>query len=400
MESDTEIPSLVHTHLHELSVEIGCRPTGSNNNRRAQQYIARVFEEAGLAVEQQTFNCLDWQPHRIELALAGEKLEAIINPFSPACDVTAGCVFAGSLEELQQANTHDRIVVLHDALTAEPLWPKNFKFFVVEEHQAIIRALEAGNPKAIIAMSHRDERPVPLIEDGDFKIPSVTVSAEMGRALLGNRESTVTLRIDSAVRESRSANVIGRREGRSAKKIVACAHFDTKPDTPGALDNASGVATILALAQIIKNQNVRAGLELIAFNGEDYYSAPGQVAYLDRYGSEIKRIALVVNVDGVGWKESKNSIAFFECPEQLRAEVAQIQRNCPNIVEVEPWPQGDHMIFAMQGVPSVAFSSAGAVMLVDSVIHTQNDTIELVSSESMAEVVRCVKNLVTQVSNA
>lgn len=397
METRREIASLIRAHLRELSVHIGARPTGSESNRRAQQHIARAFEEAGLEVEQQAFGCLDWQPGGIELTLAGERLEASTNPFSPPCDAAAGCVFAASLDELRQADIHDRIVVLHGALSAEPLWPKNFKFFVVEEHQAVIRALEAGNPKAVIAISHAAGRSAPLIEDGDFTIPSATAPAETGRALLANREATAALRIDSAARESQSANVIGRRAGRSGKKIVVCAHFDTKPGTPGALDNASGVAAVLALAQTLKARNTNADLEFVAFNGEDYYSAAGQVAYLDRYGGEISRIALVVNVDGVGWKESKNSIAFFECPAPLREEVERIRRNYPDIVEVEPWPQGDHMIFAMQGAPSIAFSSEGAAALVGSVIHTKEDTMDLVSGESAAGVVCCAGELIAQV---
>lgn len=66
--------------------------------------------------------------------------------------------------------------------------------------------------------------------------------------------------------------------GLTGKKVVIGSHYDTWFDTPGAIDNAAGVTALLALAEMLVPED--SCVELVAFNGEDYYSAPGQVLYL------------------------------------------------------------------------------------------------------------------------
>lgn len=91
-------------------------------------------------------------------------------------------------------------------------------------------------------VNHYDgSRPV-LLEDSDFVIPSVTVSRQDGLFMVENAGATAKLNIISERRESTGSNVIGRRRGNSDRKIVICAHYDTKPGTPGAMDNAAGIS--------------------------------------------------------------------------------------------------------------------------------------------------------------
>jgi aminopeptidase YwaD len=393
-----QLTACIKTHLQELCTQIGSRPVGSAKNQKAQLYLARRFADAGLEVEQQMFYCLDWQPQEIHLTLAGQALAAQINPFSPACNVTAPYVLAGNLDELAAQDFSGKIVVLHGDLSKEPLMPKNFTFYNPEEHQQIIRLLETKQPKAILAVSPKDSNPAPIIDDGDFHIPSATVPAATGKTLLEQQGHPLTLQIQSTNRLSAGANVIGRRNGNNAKKIVICAHYDTKPGTPGAIDNASGVAAVLTLTQLLKAAALKNDLELIAFNGEEYYSIPGQILYLQRYTSDFPRIVLVINIDGVGAKDQNTSVALFACPEQLEQQIAEIQANYPGIVRVEPWPQGDHLLFAMQGVPSVAFSSTGAQALLETIIHTAQDTVEGIAPEKIAETVFFMRDLITELS--
>jgi aminopeptidase YwaD len=105
-------------------------------------------------------------------------------------------------------------------------------------------------------------------------------------------------------------------------------------------------------------------------------------------------LLLCINVDGVGWREAGNTIAAFNLSEPLAQRVATLLAANPEFVQVEPWPQGDHMIFAMAGHPALALTSAGILTLVDHVIHTQADTVDIVSAASIAEVVRFLGILV------
>jgi aminopeptidase YwaD len=388
---DSAIATILQRHLQALAGAIGARQTGSEANRQAEDYIAGAMTAAGCSVERQGFACLDWEPLGVELRLGGEALPAAINPFSPSCQVVAPLVGAGNLAELAAADLAGNIAVLYGELSAEPLFPKHFPFFAVDEHVRIIAALERGQPAAVIAVSPYEEHPAPVIEDGDFALPSVTVPAAVGRRLLARLEAEAGLSIRSVVRPATGANVVGRKAGASERRTVICAHFDTKPETLGALDNAAGVATMLALAGSLPAQAL--SLEFIAFNGEDYYAAPGQVAYLRAAGESLAEIDLVINIDGAGLEGAGNTIALFDPPPDLAAMIRGVMARHPRIAEAAPWPQGDHSIFWQRGVPAVAITTAAAWELVGGIIHTANDTVERVSAGSLAEVVAFVADI-------
>lgn len=70
------------------------------------------------------------------------------------------------------------------------------------------------------------------------------------------------------------ANVIGRFGRQHTRTVVIGAHYDAASGTPGADDNASGVAGLIELAYLIGKQNPDVGIELVAFTLEEppYFS--------------------------------------------------------------------------------------------------------------------------------
>ena len=50
---------------------------------------------------------------------------------------------------------------------------------------------------------------------------------------------------------------------------------------------------------------------------------------------------------------------------------------------IEPWPQGDHTLFAFSGVPAIAVTSSGIFELTDHVLHTENDTLKWIDIEKL-----------------
>ena len=64
-------------------------------------------------------------------------------------------------------------------------------------------------------------------------------------------------------------NVIGRFNRDKAQKIVIGAHYDTVQGTPGADDNASGVAGLIELAYLIGKHELNIGVELVAYSLEE-----------------------------------------------------------------------------------------------------------------------------------
>ncbi len=130
------------------------------------------------------------------------------------------------------------------------------------------------------------------------------------------------------------------------------AHIDAYEDSPGALDNAAGVVVLMLLAEMLSDYQGNMGFEIVAFNGEDHYSAGGQMDYLSRYGGELSKIALVVNLDDLGYKEGK-IIPTPSIPARnpLRKKTEEnISTSMTISFTATLWFQGDHMIFGAEGI--------------------------------------------------
>ncbi|MBE9098248.1 M28 family peptidase [Vacuolonema iberomarrocanum] len=377
MQNSSELIKRIKHHIQQLSVTIGERPTGSAANHRAEHYIKQIFLDNQLQVKLQKFDCIDWEKNKTTLHIGETEVHVEPSPYSLPCNVQADIAVVENISQLEQIDLAGKIAVLCGGLTQEPLMPKNFSFYNPEHHQKIIHLLEEKKPAAILTASLNDKQLVPVFEDGDFDISSAVFSTN-DKDVIIQSTSPIHLSIDSRRKKATGANVIARRNQTTRNKFVVTAHFDTKPGTLGALDNAVGVAVLLTLSELLKDTSlINAGVEFVAFNGEDYFSMPGQTAYLNTYGSEFNQITLAINCDGLGLKNSKTSISFMECSEKCVSQIESIRQSFRTIEQLPPWYQGDHMLFASAQVPTLAITSTGIFDLVDTVIHTTRDTQDL-----------------------
>lgn len=380
--SRIELLKRIEKHLNILVERIGARPTGSKANRNAASYIEETFSNCGLKVKKQFFDCLHWPGGRGLLSVDGNTSEVMANPFTPSVHVQGELVVWSSWDDVQNRREQKQdILLVSEDLTGEQLIPTNFPFFTSHEHQLLLASLARAEPGAIIFTSPYDTSYPPVLEDGDCTIPSVTVHKTRGLQLQELEGEEVTLKIQSQTVPSEGCNVLGYRGQGRGKKVVICAHLDTKPQTPGALDNATGIVVLLALAEQLKEKKLLMDLELVAFNGEDYYSSPGQIRYVqDR--QEEQEIFAAINIDGCGLKDSKTGWARYSDQEfPLSLNFAS------SFLELEPWPQGDHMIFAAQNIPTLSLTSQRIFELMRTVIHTPEDTLHRVDREIVADVV-------------
>ncbi len=380
-------------HMHKLSVEIGCRPIGSTADRAAASYVGDVLRSLGLAVEEQPYPCTGWECRGAWLIVEGDALPVEANAFSPACDVTAEVIPAATLDELAAAELAGRIALLHGELAAEPLSPKSW-FLKGERDDAIIGLLEAKQPAALLAPPPATLQYEQFTGDWELEVPAATAPLSVIQRLL-RRPGPARLRLDCAKYAATARNVVGRRRAamepaEPAQKIVLMAHFDTRINTPGALDNAGGVAALLALAEALSDAALPVDLEFVAFDGEEYLPI-GDDEYVRRAGEEsFAGIALAVNMDGIGNVGGANTVAPFNLAPEQAGRVAGIVSRYPAVQWVEPWPQSNHSTFAFRGVPALAFSSAGAFALA----HFPHDTIEQMSIDKLAEIVALVSEIV------
>jgi len=375
-------------HLNKLSGEIGSRAIGTPGNQDAAGYIQDVFTACDLDVEEQDYTCPAWEDLGASLTLNGEPLDVAANAFSPACAVTALLVPACTIAELEAADLNGRIGLLYGDLTTAPLACKSW-FLKTERDDQIIRLLEEKEPAALITVQTKAGLLERLIEDWEFLIPSATVPAMTGLALLRQSGSRVHLRINSRQAPGSTANLVGRKPGNNPEKIVLCAHYDTKFDTPGASDNGGGVAVLLALAERFGHKKMHYGLEFVAFTGEEYLPI-GDDEYLRRSGDGLDQIVAAINFDGVGSLLGPNTITSIAGSQLFQEHLNRLTAPYPGVAWVPPWPESNHSTFSMRGIPSIAFSSVGAFRLA----HMRDDTVEWISGTRLDEAVALTSQII------
>lgn len=402
----SELISLTKEHMHVLCSAISERRVGGEGNRLATDFVKNEFRESGWTTDETLLEVMDWRTTGTSLKCGTESFEVSSSPYSKGCIVSGELVPVNTVEELEKADISGKIVFLHGQIASGQIMPKNFVFYNPEEHQKIISTLEKGNPKAIISATGRDSAvaggvyPFPMFEDGDFDIPSVYMKDTEGEKLLACSGQIVTLE-SGAVRIPETAfNVIARKEGRTKKRIAVTAHIDAKIGTPGAIDNATGVVVLLLLSELLKDLKGEYGVELVAFNGEDYYAVPGQMKYIEQNQGRFEEIMLNINIDGAGYKEGHSCFSAFNLPDYIREKLDTIISKHQNIVEGKPWVQGDHSIFIQYGCPAIAVSSEWFIDHMDNqdITHTSKDNLGIVNYERIPECALAIRDLIVSLA--
>lgn len=377
-------------YLDTLCNQIPNRRVGSEGNRLATTFFAHTIKTFGFDIDCPEFACIDWQSDGAIIAVNGQTYAAQVSPYSLAAQVRAPLMTAGSATELQTLEISNKILLMRGELTKEQFLPKNFPFFQVEEQQKIVQLLETKKPLAIITATTRNPEmagalyPFPVFEDGDFDIPSVFITEEQGNQLATYAGKVVSLEIKATRIPARGCNVVARKGNNPNQRIVLFAHIDAKLGTPGALDNGTGIVTLLLLAELLRDYAEDKCIEIVALNGEDYYSNPGEQLYLNQNEGKFQEIVLGINIDGLGHLKGKTAYSTYECTPEITALVEKVFSEDEHFLSGEPWFQGDHAIFLMNGRPALALTSELVGELMTEFVHTEKDTPEIVDPNKVA----------------
>ena len=125
-------------------------------------------------------------------------------------------------------------------------------------------------------------------------------------------DATAEARVESTVRQSETVNVLGRLPGRgplAGEAVIIGGHYDhlgvgapVDGDSiyNGAVDNASGTAAVLAIAEAFVKSQVRPARSLVFMGfGAEESGLLGSTAFAARPSIPLRRIAAVINVDEV-----------------------------------------------------------------------------------------------------
>jgi Zn-dependent M28 family amino/carboxypeptidase len=180
--------------------------------------------------------------------------------------------------------------------------------------------------------------------------------------------------LTNAISRTESGNVIGVIPGADAKRasqaVIYTAHHDhlgvkagVKPGDDaiynGAIDNASGVASILSVARAFTRVKVPARSVYFAFVAGEEQGLLGS-EYLVKHPPVLSgRIAANINIDGVGWFGRTRDVAMIGLGKSsLDSDVAALAAAQGRRVEPDQFPdrgsfyRSDQFSFARAGVPA------------------------------------------------
>ncbi len=388
-------------HVEALCSVVPDRRPGSVGNQQATDYVEEILTGLGWATTSREFECLDWRTDGGTFENDTISIDIDPSPYGLPVDSSGPVKIAKTLDDLSDSNMNGAVLIVDGELAAEPLTPRGYPFYQNEGHMEILDALERAQPAAIVALTGMCPElcgavdPFPLIEDGGFPIPVAAVGRKDGGSILGSEGRTAHVTFRSERLPASARNISGTR-GPSDNRILVVAHIDSKPGTPGAVDNASGVAVLLLLAELLVTQPTGGptGVELLAVNGEDNYAAPGEVAWLDEHGDEVENIPLVINIDGAGYRQATTSFSTYNLTPEAEVFINARFESTP-LQPGPAWYQSDHAIFAMRGRPALAITSEPLGDIMASLFHTAADTPDQVDPGQLAHTALALANIVS-----
>jgi aminopeptidase YwaD len=398
-----ELRRRIDGHLRELT-RFPDRHVGGPGNQAATEMVANVMASLGWSVRRVEFDCVDWEPGGAAVEAGPARFDLHVGPYSLPVDVVATLVAADQPEKLETELVRGCVVLAHGELAGGQVMPKNFAFYNPEDHRRIVRALEVHHPAAIVAATGRDaemvgsQYPFPMFEDGDLDIPNAYMTDTDGERLLAHVGSQVHLTIDSRRIPAAAEQVVATRRGHGPGRIVVSAHIDSRMGSPGALDNASGVAVLLALGELLADYGGDPAVEIVPYNGEDHYASPGEMIWLAENEGRLDEILVGINVDDLGLRGSINHVSFYECPDAIASTAMSVAARHPLVAEGPRWYQGDHAMLVQQGRPAIALASSEMGRFMAEFAHTERDAIGLADPGLIAAAALYVADLVTELA--
>lgn len=377
------------------------RPVGTETNKEILNYLEQEFMNTGYEVTSLPFDCVVWKHKKSKIKSGNIELEVNPSPFSNSFNGRGKAVIIEYLKELQNQNLSGKIIVLCGELAERPLQPKDYPFYYPDEDKNIISLLESQKPKAIICITGKSQlsgmNPFTMFEDGNFLIPSAYMSIDMLPQLkkLIEESPVVSLSINSENKIATSRQLVANKKTvNSKRKIVVCAHIDTKYGTLGALDNATGVCVLMNIMNYFKQVSYPIDIDFVPFNSEEYFGASGEVCYLNYVNNNQNKILLVINIDSPCHINSQSAISYYNINESQRAIINDSMEKNEKIVNGYEWHAGDHCAFALKGIPCLAVTSSDLFEGALEYTHTFKDTLNTIDSQLITTTAKFISDVI------
>ena len=91
------------------------------------------------------------------------------------------------------------------------------------------------------------------------------------------------------------------------------------------------------LAELLADYIGEMGIELVAMNGEDYFSNPGEKQWLNQNTGRFHEIVLGINVDDVGYVKGRVGYSLYDCPPKIAGTIHDVLAiHDPEFIDTPP----------------------------------------------------------------
>lgn len=350
--------------LGTFTRDVSPRASATEQERVAAEFLLARFEDIGYDTHLQPFE-VESEEARVSISATKSGFRGLRISLSPFGEATGMLMdVGGALEdELPTGGLRGKIALIQRG--------------TITFEEKVNRVTEAGAVAAIIYNNLPGSFRGTL--SGQGSIPAIAVLRSTGEDLMGRMsagEVQATVSVASVVRDSR--NVIAEKPGTDPEGgvVVLGGHYDTVPNVPGANDNGSGIATLLAIAREVWDETYPFTLRFIAFGSEEI-GLYGSRFYVDSLRSdELEDLIAMLNFDALGTGRVGRVLGDSDLVKMVlsygRANGIEVGR----LQSLEEGTSSDHASFQDTGIPVLFFLADDF-----SRIHTAEDSLEFVQPE-------------------
>ncbi len=267
-------------HIQAIAA-IGPRPDGTDADHKAIRYIKEQLEASGLTIGSLPLDVPVIENTNVKLAILGKNTyeipsrELLRPQLTPKEGITAPLVFVSKAFEsdFKKSDVKGKIVFCYEDIPFEGPTPEECNF----PGTKTANAFKAGAAGLIFSTRRKDSfiQTWGLQRELDL-IPSVSIPFPEFLKLQATWEKDKDLKahltVFGNVRRGQTEVVYATLKGKKYPEktiVIYGSHHETNPGTPGANDNASGIAVMLELARVFSQHRTKKTLVFVSTCGEE-----------------------------------------------------------------------------------------------------------------------------------
>lgn len=286
-------------------VALGPRVSGTPVMGKASAYLSKQYRRAGYVAEVQTFTYPKLEDLGSSLTINGRTIEGQALNGSRAGKPTAPLVTVPNLgrsEDFASVDVKGAIAIVRRG---------EIRFLEKAQNAAASGAI------GLVVVNTEPGNVFGTLGDS-ASIPVLALSGDQGRPLLEQAaQPRASLVVNTRQRQVSGRNVVAHLPGVTQPSVVLGGHYDSVAGSPGANDNASGTAVVLAIARNVASTPLARRAWFVAFDGEED-GLHGSRAFVNTAAPQfLQGLKGMMNFDmvgvnsrlGVGGTESLTSLA-------------------------------------------------------------------------------------------